>query len=65
MCIKPSEYKFIIKINRSTHIIASNAYTYEELKAITKFAQTLPESIHVLAYDNNGKLVLDNNESTY
>lgn len=62
---KSHEYEFIITINGSKHIIAPKAYTYEELGAIAKFSYTLPESIHLLAYDNNGNLAIDSKDSTH
>lgn len=57
-------YKFIIKINGSEHIIAPNEYNYKELGAIAKFLYTLPENIHILAYDNNDNLTIDSKDST-
>lgn len=59
-------YKFIIKINNSEYIIAPKEYSYKELGAIAKFAYTLPENIHLIAYDNNSdKLVIDSKDSTH
>lgn len=58
-------YKFIISVNGSEYIIEPKAYTYKELGAIAKFAYSLPENIHLMAYDNNDKIVIDSNDSTH
>lgn len=63
--IQPYMYKFVIKINDSEYIIALNDYSFKELGAIAKFLYTLPENIHVLAYDNDGNLAIDSKDSTH
>lgn len=63
--IESYNYKFVISVNGSEYIIEPKAYSYKELEAIAKFAYTLPENIHLLAYDNNGNIVIDSNDSTH
>lgn len=58
-------YKFVISVNGSKYIIEPKAYSFREIGVIAKFAYTLPESIHLMAYDNNGNIAIDSNDSTH